>query len=345
MTIEVIEVVVPSSIATVEIVLPGAQGPVGADGPEGPPGPQGPAGPAGADGANGLDGATGAAGPQGPTGNAGPPGPEGPPGPQGLKVRQAPRVPMVPRVLLDLRVHPVPQDPAGSDGAPGPVGPAGADGAPGVAGPPGPAGPAGPAGADGAPGAPGPVGPAGPPAGPPGSCRRRWCSRIQGPAGPMGPTGPPVPMVPGSNGVGVPIGGTTGQILAKIDATDYNTQWVTPDVRRCQRLGRSWRDDHRSDRPDRLPRCDLSRTWRRCPDRPCGLQGRQQHVRIVSDPRWHRTIIAGAWRCLCVRWHEPCHLSLQCVVLHELHQQARDLHREEDVPARGGRRGSDQPRR
>lgn len=30
----------------------------------------------------------------------------------------------------------------------------------------------------------------------------------------------------GAVGVGVPSGGTTGQVLAKIDATDYNTQWV-----------------------------------------------------------------------------------------------------------------------
>lgn len=36
----------------------------------------------------------------------------------------------------------------------------------------------------------------------------------QGPAGPAGP--------------GVPIGGTAGQVLAKIDSTNYNTQWVTP---------------------------------------------------------------------------------------------------------------------
>lgn len=34
--------------------------------------------------------------------------------------------------------------------------------------------------------------------------------------------------VDGVNGVGVPTGGTTGQVLAKIDATNYNTQWVTP---------------------------------------------------------------------------------------------------------------------
>jgi len=32
----------------------------------------------------------------------------------------------------------------------------------------------------------------------------------------------------GATGPGVPIGGTDGQVLAKIDTTDYNTQWVTP---------------------------------------------------------------------------------------------------------------------
>ncbi len=30
----------------------------------------------------------------------------------------------------------------------------------------------------------------------------------------------------GATGAGVPVGGTDGQILAKIDAVDYNTQWV-----------------------------------------------------------------------------------------------------------------------
>lgn len=32
----------------------------------------------------------------------------------------------------------------------------------------------------------------------------------------------------GSAGQGVPTGGTTGQVLSKIDGTNYNTQWVTP---------------------------------------------------------------------------------------------------------------------
>ena len=32
----------------------------------------------------------------------------------------------------------------------------------------------------------------------------------------------------GPQGEGVPTGGTTGQVLAKIDATDFNTEWITP---------------------------------------------------------------------------------------------------------------------
>ena len=57
-------------------------------------------------------------------------------------------------------------------------------------------------------------------------------SSIPGPAGPMGSqglTGPQGPAgTPGANGQGVPVGGTTGQVLAKVDGSDYNTQWVTP---------------------------------------------------------------------------------------------------------------------
>jgi hypothetical protein len=32
--------------------------------------------------------------------------------------------------------------------------------------------------------------------------------------------------IAGANGVGVPAGGTSGQVLAKIDGADYNTEWV-----------------------------------------------------------------------------------------------------------------------
>jgi hypothetical protein len=34
----------------------------------------------------------------------------------------------------------------------------------------------------------------------------------------------------GATGAGVPTGGTTGQVLSKINATDYNTQWITPNA-------------------------------------------------------------------------------------------------------------------
>ena len=45
----------------------------------------------------------------------------------------------------------------------------------------------------------------------------------QGPAGNDGADG-----ADGAPGQGVPTGGTVGQVLAKIDSTDYNTEWVTP---------------------------------------------------------------------------------------------------------------------
>ena len=32
----------------------------------------------------------------------------------------------------------------------------------------------------------------------------------------------------GANGQGVPTGGTAGQVLSKVDGTDYNTQWINP---------------------------------------------------------------------------------------------------------------------
>ena len=156
------------------------------------PGPQGPAG------ANGLDGATGPMGPQGIQGPVGPMGPQGLTGPQGPAGANG----------LDGATGPM-----GPQGIQGPVGPAGANGLDGATGPMGPqgpqglTGPQGLAGANGLDGATGPMGPQGP----------------QGLTGPQGPAG-----VPGANGQGVPVGGITGQVLAKVNGTDYNTQWVTP---------------------------------------------------------------------------------------------------------------------
>lgn len=42
-----------------------------------------------------------------------------------------------------------------------------------------------------------------------------------GKIGPQGATG-----ATGSDGIGIPVGGTTGQVLAKTTATDYDTEWV-----------------------------------------------------------------------------------------------------------------------
>lgn len=44
---------------------------------------------------------------------------------------------------------------------------------------------------------------------------------VQGQQGPQGPTGPS-----GQDGVGVPEGGTTGQVLKKKSGTDYDTEWA-----------------------------------------------------------------------------------------------------------------------
>ncbi|HEY9003339.1 MAG TPA: hypothetical protein VIM89_18430 [Mucilaginibacter sp.] len=63
------------------------------------------------------------------------------------------------------------------------------------------------AGADGAIGPTGATGPTGP-------------QGIKGDTGDTGPAGPA--------GTGVPTGGTAGQVLAKIDGTDYNDHWIDP---------------------------------------------------------------------------------------------------------------------
>lgn len=44
----------------------------------------------------------------------------------------------------------------------------------------------------------------------------------QGPQGPQGPQG-----AAGVNGIGVPTAGTAAQLLTKVDATNYNTNWAT----------------------------------------------------------------------------------------------------------------------
>lgn len=89
-----------------------------------------------------------------------------------------------------------PQGPVGATGPTGPIGPTGLAGAVGAT---------GPSGANGTNGAPGAVGATG----------------ATGVAGPAGATGPA-----GAAGAGVPVAGTTGQLLAKASDTDYATEWV-----------------------------------------------------------------------------------------------------------------------
>lgn len=103
------------------------------------------------------------------------------------------------------------------------------DGGTGTPGPPGPQGPQGPAGATGPQGpagaastVPGPQGPEGP-AGPQGIQGPTGSHGSDGLAGPEGPQG-----AKGDPGVGVPAGGTGGQILAKLSENDFDTFWATP---------------------------------------------------------------------------------------------------------------------
>jgi len=102
------------------------------------------------------------------------------------------------------------------------VGPAGAGGLNGAQGPMGLQGPQGEQGIQGIQGVKGDTGEQG----------IQGIQGIQGVKGDTGDTGATGPAgatgATGPAGVGVAVGGTTGQVLAKIDNTDYNTQWVTP---------------------------------------------------------------------------------------------------------------------
>ena len=65
-----------------------------------------------------------------------------------------------------------------------------------------------------------------------------WLDSLVGPKGDKGDPGakgakgdkgdPGAPGAPGADGEGVPLGGTTGQILSKTSETDYDTEWVDP---------------------------------------------------------------------------------------------------------------------
>jgi hypothetical protein len=64
------------------------------------------------------------------------------------------------------------------------------------------------------------------PTGPQGETGATGAQGGSGPAGSNGTAG--VAGATGATGPGVVTGGTAGQVLSKIDATDYNTQWINP---------------------------------------------------------------------------------------------------------------------
>jgi hypothetical protein len=228
---------------------PGPQGLPGADGADGAPGPAGPQGPTGETGA-GLNivgsfdtaaelPATGEPGEayivagdlylwdtvsstyvnrgpiQGPQGPAGPKGDTGDTGPQGIQGVQG---------ETGL------QGPKGDDGDPGPQGEQGIPGPTGAQGPQGETGPQGEQGLQGEPGAAGPAGSQGiqgepGPQGATGVTGPKGDKGDTGDAGPAGETGPQG--ATGPAGPGVPVGGTSGQVLTKSSGTDYATAWQT----------------------------------------------------------------------------------------------------------------------
>lgn len=244
----------------------GATGPAGPAGATGARGPQGIQGPAGENGVNGvsptvsvttiegghrisitdasgtntidvLDGSTGPQGPQGETGATGATGPQGPQGEQGIQGIQGPQGPQ------GIQGE---QGPAGQDGlgtvtvgttTTGAAGtqasvvnsgtpqnaildftiPQGAQGIQGIQ------GPAGQDGSDGADGTDG-VSPAVTIA----AITGGHTVTITDADHPSGQSFNVMDGAAGAAGQGVPTGGTAGQVLAKVDGTDYNTQWVTP---------------------------------------------------------------------------------------------------------------------
>ena len=203
--------------------LSGAQGPQGPIGNTGTQGPQGPIGP------QGIQGSTGTQGPIGNTGTQGIQGPVGDTGAQGISLTLIGSTDTV--NVSTVGVGQPGQGWIGTntghvyfwntlttlweDIGPivGPAGPRGPQGVVGAKGDQGIQGPAGPQGSTGTQGIQGPEGPQGP-------IGNTGTQGIRGVAGPVG--------LPGQAGVGVIAGGTAGQILTKIDDTNYNTQWADP---------------------------------------------------------------------------------------------------------------------
>lgn len=219
--------------------LKGERGEAGA---QGPAGPEGPAGAVGATGAKGDQGDRGPAGPEGPQGPIGETGSQGPAGHDGF----SPDIVVAPIANgyhMTIITESGNQEITITNGEKGDTG---------ETGPAGPEGPQGPAGSNGVSptakveqtgdneatitvtdssgttsavirgeaGAQGPEGPQGP-KGDTGETGATGATGAKGETGPEGPQGPAGP--------GVPAGGTAGQVLTKVDGTDYNTEWKDPE--------------------------------------------------------------------------------------------------------------------
>lgn len=207
----------------------GAKGDTGTAGAKGDTGAQGIQGVQGQRGVSGSQGSTGIQGPQGSQGAQGSQGEQGIEGPQGLRgfkgdngQNYAPDAKDLIANRSAYNSEPAGfgflaydegllyfrRDPTGwsSPGMPfgrgekGEQGNQGAQGIQGIQGPQGAEGPQGPEGPQGITGAEG----------------------AEGPEGPQGIQG-----VKGDAGPGVQTGGTAGQVLAKVNGTDFNTQWKT----------------------------------------------------------------------------------------------------------------------
>jgi hypothetical protein len=173
---------------TINFVLPtGDTGPQGATGEQGIQGLKGDTGNTGATGATGQTGAKGDKGDKGDTGNTGPIGETGATGAQG------------PKGDTGLTGS---QGPQGDIGLTGPQGEQGIQGIQGIQGETGATGATGDQGEQGIQG-------------------------IQGETGETGPQGEQgIQGIQGEVGPGVAAGGTEGQVLLKVDGTDYNTIWA-----------------------------------------------------------------------------------------------------------------------
>lgn len=231
----------------------GIQGQQGIQGTTGATGPQGPAGPKGDTGAQGIQGPIGQTGPQGPKGDTGETGPTGPAGAQGVQGPKGDQgTPfLIAKIyatqedmnngyatdgLQEGELVAIATDTGGTQGgwiyAKGPTqydffydistteGIQGPQGEPGVQGPQGEQGPVGPMGPQGPQGIQGPQGLQGE-QGPQGPAGANGADGATGPQGPQGEQG-----VQGEPGLGVPPGGTTGQVLAKASNANYDTIWV-----------------------------------------------------------------------------------------------------------------------